>query len=330
MKISNRVVHLLPSLFMSTRVVLVIALLGMSSIAAQGQPSPTTQAAPGTEKLQDVLIAGEDWKLVAQNFRSTDGPAVNSKGEVFFNDGRSDKTLKIALDGKVSDFVADTHRGAGEAVGTDGRIYSAADATDQIIATDGNGKSVVFTEGIHANDLTIAFNGNMYVTQSPIKVGEIGKVWLVSPKGEKKLVDPDFSFPNGLALSPDQSVLYVGDYRSHWVYSYAILPDGSLGPKQQFADLYVPSGAKDSAADGMRVDRDGRLYTTTRSGIQVCDASGHLLGIITVPAPRVSNLTFGGAELDAIYATCGDKIFARKVKARGVLPFESPIKTAAQ
>lgn len=295
---------------------LAIAMLALTPMFAAAQTFPS-------EQLQQVLIPGEDWKLAAQDLRSTDGPAANAKGEVFFNDGRSGKAMKIGLDGMVSSFVADTHRGAGQAFGTDGRLYSAADATDQIIGYDADGKGTVFTDQLHGNDLTIAANGNMYVTQSPIKAEKVGKVWLVTPAGEKKLVDPAFSFPNGLALSPDQRVLYVGDYRSHWVYSYAIQPDGSLGPKREFCNLFVPPTAKDSAADGIRVDSDGRLYVTTRSGIQVCDPAGKLLGIIPTPNGRVSNLTFGGANFDVIYATCGDKIFARKVKVRGVKPFEA-------
>jgi gluconolactonase len=286
------------------------------------------KAGLGSEQLQQILIPGQDWKLVADGLRSTDGPATDAAGEVFFNDGRSGKTLKIGPDEKLSDFVADTHRGAGEAFGPDGRLYEVAMGTDQIIAYDSAAKPTVIADGIHGNDLVVAADGGVYVTNSPAKEGDIGKVWYISPKNEKKVVDPNIKFPNGLALSPDQSLLYVGDYRSHWVYSYQIQPDGSLALKQKFDDLYVPDWADDSADDGMRMDQDGRLYVTTRVGIQVCDQAGRVIAIIPTPNGHVSNLTFGGPNFDTLYATCGDKVYSRQLKIRGAMSFQPPIKPA--
>jgi sugar lactone lactonase YvrE len=308
----------------------VATILTMIPRATLAQQPPATQAGSDPAQLQSILIPGEEWRIAASGMRSTDGPAVNSKGEIFFNDGRSNKTLKIGLDGKVTDFIADSHHGAGQAFGPDGRLYAVAPGVNQIIAYDVDAKPTVIAEDLHGNDIVVGADGGMYVTISPTHPGEIGKVWYISPRGEKQLVDPNFSFPNGLALSPDQTLLYVGDYRSHWVYSYKIQPDGSLGPKHQFCDLYVPPTAPDSAADGMRVDRDGRLYVTTRSGIQVCDPAGRMIGIIPTLGARVSNLSFGGPDFDMLFATCGDKVYQRKVKAHGALSNQPPITPATQ
>ena len=120
----------------------------------------------------------------------------------------------------------------------------------------------------------------------------------------------------------------MDDYRSHWVYSYEVQSDGSLAFKQKFYDLYVPDSADDAGADGMRVDRDGRLYVSTRVGIQVCDQAGRVICIIPTPNGRVSNLCFGGAAFDVLFATCGARIYARKVKVHGALSFQPPIKPA--
>ena len=76
-------------------------------------------------------------------------------------------------------------------------------------------------------------------------------------------------------------------------------------------------------------DRDGRLYVASRMGIQVCDQAGRVNCIIPTPNGRVANLTFGGANFDTIYATCGDRIFSRKVKVQGANAFQPPIKPAA-
>jgi sugar lactone lactonase YvrE len=116
----------------------------------------------------------------------------------------------------------------------------------------------------------------------------------------------------------------VADSRSHWVWSWQVRPDGTLAHKQRYYHLHVPDTADDSGADGMRVDRDGRLYVATRMGIQVCDQAGRVNCIIPTPNGKVSNLCFGGPEFDMLLATCGDKVYVRKLKARGAPNFLPP------
>src|SRR5206468_6649918 len=119
------------------------------------------------------------------------------------------------------------------------------------------------------------------------------------------------------------------DSRTHWVYSYQVQPDGSLTQKQKFYHLHMPDTADDSAADGMRVDRDGRLYVATNMGIQICDQAGRVNCIIPTPNKRIANLCFGGPDFDVLYATCGDRVFKRKVKVKGANAFQAPIKPPA-
>src|SRR4029077_7270667 len=97
-----------------------------------------------------------------------------------------------------------------------------------------------------------------------------GKVWYISAKGEKQIVDTGLKLPNGICLSPDQSLLYVAECRSHWIYSYEIQPDGTLADKQRYFHLHVPDRADFSGVDGIRVDRAGRVYAATSMGVQVC------------------------------------------------------------
>ncbi len=78
----------------------------------------------------------------------------------------------------------------------------------------------------------------------------------------------------------------------------------------------------------MRVDRDGRLYVATRMGIQVCDQPGRVNAIIPTPNGKVSNLCFGGPDFRTIYATCGDKVYKRKVKVQGAQAYQSPNRPA--
>jgi sugar lactone lactonase YvrE len=120
----------------------------------------------------------------------------------------------------------------------------------------------------------------------------------------------------------------VDDTRSHWVYSYVIQPDGTLADKQRYYWLHERDVDDDSGADGMRADRDGRLYVTTRMGIQVCDQAGRVQCILPTPNGRVANLCFGGEKFDTLFATCGDKVFKRKLNVTGANAWAEPNKPA--
>ena len=292
-------------------------------------PEPVKAGASKNAFLQEILLPGEGWQLVAGDYRGSEGTAVNAKGEVFFNDVPNSKIKKIGLDGAVSEFVADNKRGDGQGFGPDQRLYAVATAVQKILAYDLGGNPTTIAEGIHGNDLVVRQDGLVYVTEPDGQGRAPSKVWLIKPNGEKQVVDTGVKFPNGITLSPDQSLLYVDDYRSHWVYSYQIQSDGSLRFKQRYFDLHSPEGADDSGADGMRCDRDGRLYVATRMGLQVCDQAGRVECILPTPNGRVSNLTFGGENFDILYASCGDKIFKRKVKVKGALPFAASNKPGA-
>ncbi len=283
----------------------------------------------GSPQLQAVLLPGEPWKLVAEGYQFTEGPAVNASGEVFFNDVPNSKTYKIEPDGKVSLFVDDSKRGDGQAFGPDGRLYAVAGGIDQIVAYGADGKQIKIADGFRGNDLVVRHDGRIYVTNPGWNGTDPSRVWLINSAGEKQVVDTGLKFSNGIALSPDQSLLYVADSRTHWVYSYQIQADGTLAAKQRYFHLHVPDAADDSGADGMRVDRDGRLYVATRMGIQVCDQAGRVNCIIPTPNGKVSNLCFGGKGFDTLYATCGDRIYKRKVNVQGAQGYQPPIKSAA-
>jgi sugar lactone lactonase YvrE/enterochelin esterase-like enzyme len=291
-------------------------------------PQPVKVGETKNAALNDILIPGEGWQLVAEGYRFTEGPAANAKGEVFFNDVPNSRTYKIGLDGKVSAFLADSKKGNGQAFGPDNRLYAVAEGDEKIIAYDAEGRASVVADGLRGNDIVVAHNGNIYVT-NPGSGADPSKVWLIRPGGEKKVVDTGLRYANGITLSPDQTLLYVDDNRSHWVYSYQIQPDGTLQFKQRYYWLHVPDTADDSGADGMRVDRDGRLYVATRMGIQVCDQAGRVNCIIPTPNGQVSNLCFGGENFDTLFATCGAKVYRRKVKVKGANAWDTPHKPAA-
>ena len=101
-----------------------------------------------------------------------------------------------------------------------------------------------------------------------------------------------------------------------------------MAHKQKYFHLHEPDTADDAGADGLEVDRDGRLYVATRLGVQVCDQAGRVHCIIPTPNGKISNLTFAGPEFDVLLATCGDKVYQRKVKTHGAPSFNAPVKPA--
>lgn len=169
-------------------------------------------------------------------------------------------------------------------------------------------------------------NGNVYVTEPGWDGTKPSNIWLIKPDGTKTAVDKGLKFSNGVTASPDQSLLYVSDSRSHWVYSYQIEPDGTLKHKQRYYWLHAPDTADDSGADGMEVDRDGRLYVATQLGVQVCDQAGRVNAILPTPNGKCSNVVFGGADFDTLYVSAGDRVYSRKLKARGAPSFLAPVK----
>jgi sugar lactone lactonase YvrE/enterochelin esterase-like enzyme len=289
-------------------------------------PEPP-KAGKGSAQMQQILIPGEGWKLVGEGYKFTEGPATNAKGEVFFNDVGASKTYKV-VDGKPVEWLADSKRGDGQRFGPDGRLYANSAGESKVLAWDAEGKSTAITDGFKGNDLVVLSDGSLYAT-APFDPPN-SKVYYVSPKGEKKVVDTGLKFANGITVSPDQTLLYVADSRTHWVYSYVIQSDGTLANKQKYYHLYQRDTDDDTGADGMRVDRDGRLWVATRAGLQVCDPAGRVTCIIPTPNGKVANLTFGGPDLDVLYATCGDKVFSRKVKVKGANAFEKPFKPAVK
>jgi gluconolactonase len=289
-------------------------------------PAPI-KANPEGKSRQDVfqvVVPGEDWQLVSEGHRATDGPAVSATGEMFFSDPSNNRIHKIGLDGKSGVFAENTNGANGMMFGPDGRLYVGATRTKHIVAYDASGKAEVLAENAAVNDLAVSVKGDLYFTDSAAK-----RVWLLPKGGQPRVVDEGIEHPNGVLFSPDQSLLYVSDYVGQLSWVFQIQPDGSLAHKQRYFYVHMPDAATRSAADGMAVDADGRVYIATALGVQVFDQIGKCHAIL--PAPNrasLSNVEFGGPNLDEMYITNGDKVFKRKTKVKGVVSWRAPVTPA--
>ncbi len=265
----------------------------------------------------DPYSAG--WELVSEGHKFTEGPAVDKQGNVFFSDIPNNRIHRIGVDGKVTVFKEDTGGVNGLMFGPDGRLYACQNGRKRVVAYAPDGTESVIAEGVGSNDLAVNRRGEIYFSEPGAK-----KVWFIDAKGNKRVVHEGIGFPNGVRLTPDQSMLLVADYVGRWVWSFQVQADGSLANGQAFYFLETPDEPISPGADGMTVDSDGFLYVATRIGVQICDQPGRVMGIIPKPQPgALANVVFGGPDLRTLYAMSGDKVFRRRMRSRGVFPWEA-------
>ena len=143
-------------------------------------------------------------------------------------------------------------------------------------------------------------------------------VYRIDPDGALNLLAPDgFSQPNGLAFSPDESALYIGDSQERLIWRYAVNADLTLGGRTLFVDQ--TGDTRRGAPDGMKVDMDGRLWATGAGGVSVYSAEGEYLGVLEM-SEHAANLTFGGDDFSTLFMTAGTSLFSIETTVRGIAP----------
>ncbi|SKB48203.1 SMP-30/gluconolactonase/LRE family protein [Dyadobacter psychrophilus] len=291
-------------------------------------PKPVKAGTSQNQMLDAILIPGQEWELVSEGYKFTEGIAANQSGEIFFQDIPNSKTYKIGLDGKVVTINEDSQNASGAEFDKEGNRYEVAKKSLSIVRYDAKNTKQEIAKDIAGNDLTVAHNGNVYVT-APDGREKPSTIYLIRPNGEKVVADKGLLFANGVALSADQTLLYATESASHWIWAYQIQPDGTLSHKQKFGWLHVRDSEENAWADGIACDRDGRIYVATRSGIQVLDQTGRVNAILPTPNGAASNMAFGGKDLDTMYVTANEKIYRRKLNVKGANGWDMPNKPDA-
>ena len=290
----------------------------------RGYPQPITPGDPqGERHMAKAILGSSQWELVASGYRFSEGPAVRKTGEVFFTDIPNSRIHRIGLDGKVTVFKEDTGGANGLMFGPDDRLYACQNGRKRIVAYALDGQETAIAEEVSSNDLVVTPKGDIYFTDPLNK-----QVWFIPKGGQKRVVykspqNGGIEFPNGIAASPDQSLIMVADYRGKWIWSFQVQPDGSLDHGQPFFRLETPDDSSVSYADGMTVDSEGFVYVATRVGLQICDPPGRVNAIAANPdGQRLSNAVFAGPELDTLYVSAGDKVYKRKILRHGFWPWQ--------
>ena len=290
-------------------------------------PKPIVVGISKNQFLKDILIPGEDWELVGEGYKFTEGTTANAAGEIYFQDIPNSKTYVVKPGAKPIALDVHAKRASGTSFGADGNRYVVAGETRQLIRYDARDKETVLADSISGNDLVVAHNGNVYVTV-PDGVAKPSKIYLVRPDGQKVVVDEGLKFANGIALTPDQSQLYITESASHWVWIYKIMPDGTLAYKQRYGWLHCPDTDDNAWSDGLKCDTAGRVYVASKLGIQIMDQLGRVNAILPVPSGQISNCCFGGPDYNTLYISCGDKVYRRKLRTQGANNFAVPYKSA--
>jgi sugar lactone lactonase YvrE len=178
------------------------------------------------------------------------------------------------------------------------------------------------------NDIVVKSDGSIYFTDSagglviPGMVAEdvqryldIQGVFRITPDGkEVQLAIADCTYPNGLAFSPDEKLLYVNDSRLGIIRVFDVCPDGSMGPGRLF---HTMTGADAGVADGMKCDVEGNVYCTGPGGVHVIDPKGRLLGRLKIPG-HSTNMAFGDDDWCSLYVTTYHSVYRTRVKVPGV------------
>ena len=276
----------------------------------------TNRMRPGDRQFSRMIVGDSQWELVSEGHVFTEGPAVDKAGNVYFTDTRGSKIHKISVaDGKVSLFKDDSGNANGLMFGPDGKLYACENGRKRIVAYDvTTGLATAVATDVNSNDLVINAKGEIWFTDPANK-----KVWYLKPGGEKRVVHEGLEFPNGVILSPDQTLLMVADSRGKWVWSFQIGENGALLHGLPYHRLETNDQSSSTSADGMTVDTEGFLWVTTNMGLQVLDQLGRVNAILSKPqAGPLSNVVFGGKDLDTVFVTAGDKVFKRKVTRTGL------------
>lgn len=175
------------------------------------------------------------------------------------------------------------------------------------------------------NDLVVSADGSIWFTDPnyglpPDQEGkelDFQGVYRIAPDGTLHLLLDHLPSPNGLVFSPDESHLYVGDSGTNILRRYRVGADQTLQDETVFMDMSAQRAH--GGFDGMKVDRDGRLWTTGPGGIWVAEEDGTLLGCLTVPE-RPANVAFGGDDFSTLFITARTSLYCVNTVVQGIGP----------
>lgn len=295
---------------------------GLALLAGVGMASGALADEAGS------LVIPESLELAATGYTFTEGPAWDG-ARIIFSDIPGD-AVHVLVPGESAAKVlyAPSANANGHTFDLQGRLINAEHGSGAITRwTPEGGRQVIVDKWQgkrlnSPNDVVVRRDGLILFTDPPYGLGErvsevgfSGVFAFDEASGRMVLIDDALSRPNGLALSPDERVLYVGDTATQTVWAYDLAADGTASGKRLVVD--VTDDSTPGRVDGVRVDSKGRVWFTCPGGLCVVDpASGAVVARLATPK-RATNLAWGGADLSELYITALTDVYRVKTRARG-------------
>ena len=313
------------------KIVALMMMVGVFLITCKSKKDvyPVGEFLPESDKFWEVVPRSAVMERIGINFEFTEGPAWHPKGFLVFSDIPGN-TIYQWTGKKFVSFRDSSMQANGLLFMQGGDLLACEHASRSITRSSPEGKLTTVVDAYKGsrlnspNDLCRSTYGAIYFTDPPWGLAGLNEDpekdlpfngvfrW---DRGQVSLIDSTLSWPNGIALSPDEKYLYVANmeiiqeneedqYDVFWM-RYTLGENGEVVDKQVFyraPDTTLPGGP-----DGMKVDRNGNLFVTGPGGILVLDSTGTHLGTISVPIPA-TNLAFGPREKE-IFITARSTVY---------------------
>lgn len=292
-------------------------------------------------------IVGANSKVfkLAEGFKFTEGPIWTNDG-LLFSDPNANTIYRYSKEGRLSVFRTPSgYSGAdiaeykqpgsnGLTLDPQGDLVINQHGNRRVVRLEKDGTETVLADKSgdkrlnSPNDLVYRSDGTLFFTDPPFGLPkvfddvrkELGFSGVYSLyKGKLQLLTKEFTGPNGIALSPDEKYLYVGnwDEKKKIVNRYEVLPDGTLANGKLFFDFTAFTGG--DALDGIKVDTAGNLYVSAPGGLQILSPEGKHLGTIVTPQ-HVHNMAWGDDDGKTLYLCARTGIYRIRLNIAGVRP----------
>jgi gluconolactonase len=302
--------------------------------------SPLEVKDPG---LHDLIAPEAPIERVAGGFAFTEGPVWRG-GSLLFSDipnKRIARWRRLPEGPELTTYA--TGMSNGLTLDGRGRVLAAEHDGRRVTRVADDGTRTVLAERFQGkrlnspNDIVVRSDGSIYFTDPPYgvepgirggsrpaswwtkpipgKEQACNGVYRLAPDGALHLVADDFTLPNGLAFSPDESLLYIDDSAQKHIRAFSVRPDGTLANGRILLDM---ASEDPGVPDGLTVDRAGNVFCTGPGGIWVCRADGTLLGRIVLPE-LPANLAWG-EDGSVLFITARTSLYRLETKTRAALP----------
>ena len=251
---------------------------------------------------------------VAEGFNFIEGPVLKD-GKILFSDIPENTIFQFEESKGVTEYYKPSGNSNGLALNSNGELILAQHGKRRVAKISKSGNEIPLVEKYNGkllnspNDMAIHSDGSIFFTDPPYGIRseqeELGfyGIYKLTTSGELFLLDKSLIRPNGIALSPDESKIYVSDSRAKKIFVWDILDDRTIGKKS----LLIEMEGKGSA-DGLKVSKSGTIYSTGPKGIWVINVDGSVDTIINVPG-QITNCNWGNSEQTILFVTSAKALY---------------------